>query len=236
MPPGFLNKLFARLPAADRLLPCRCLLCAGSSKEALCPACLAALPWLDRRCCPRCALPTPAGGLCGGCLARPPRFDACHALFAYQPPLSPLILAGKYGGRWPLWALLGHVLAGHRPALAGPALLLPMPLYPGRLRERGFNQAAELARALAQQTGLPLRHDLLARVRDTGHQSRLSRKARARNLRQAFRVNGQLAGETVIVVDDVLTSGATLDAAARALKRAGAGLVIGWVLARTLRH
>ncbi|MBE9610736.1 ComF family protein [Chitinilyticum piscinae] len=215
-------------------LPCRCLLCRGSAADALCPACLRALPWLTTATCPVCAQPSPGGGHCGHCLSKPPAFAACHALFAYQPPLSELILAGKYGQRWSLWPLLGTLMAAHAPRLQQQAVLLPMPLHASRLRERGFNQAQELASAIAQHSGLPLELGWLARRRDTGHQSRLSRRERERNLRQAFSTSPAVAGREIVLIDDVLTSGATLDAAARALLTAGASRVSGWVLARTL--
>ncbi|WP_211230859.1 ComF family protein [Chitinilyticum aquatile] len=233
---AILNNFRRAAGLLDRVLPCRCVLCQTSGREALCSACLAGLPWLPRQACPRCALPTADGQLCGSCLRAPPAFDACHALLGYQSPVSELVMAGKYGGRWQLWPLFGQLMAQHRPALAAGSVLIPLPLHASRLRERGFNQALELALPLARASNLSLRHDLLVRTRDTGHQSRLSRKARHRNLRKAFAAAPAVAGLDVIVVDDVMTSGASLDAAARALKAAGAASVTAWVLARTLPH
>ncbi|MBM3114640.1 ComF family protein [Jeongeupia naejangsanensis] len=222
----FLNKI-PRLPVC-------CALCHRSCHSTLCDACDAALPRLPTHCCPRCALPTHDGGLCGGCLAHPPRFDASHAVLRYTGEAAHLITAGKYAGRWPLWRALASLLVACLPAAPDVDLIMPMPLHPHRLRERGFNQSAELAAVISRHAGLPLRHDLLERVRDTTQQSRLSLPERRRNLKGAFAAVGQLQGMRIAVVDDVMTSGLTLDAVAATLKRAGAARVEAWVLARTL--
>ncbi|BCL75495.1 hypothetical protein JHS3_12310 [Jeongeupia sp. HS-3] len=152
----------------------------------------------------------------------------------YGGEVAQLITAAKYAGRWPLWRTLADLLALRLPAIADVDVLVPMPLHTKRLRERGFNQSAEIAGVLAARTGLPLRHDLASRIRDTGQQSRLSLSKRKLNLRGAFAATSGVQGLRIAIIDDVMTSGLTLDTLAAALKRAGAQHVEAWVVARTL--
>lgn len=220
-----------------QLLPAQpCLLCGAPSRHGIwCPACDAALPALDAApSCPRCALPTPDGSLCGRCLKRPPAFDRTVAAFAYAFPLDKLVQALKYGEQLALAKALAERLAAriaHR-----PDLVLPMPLHPARLRARGYNQSLELARHLAGRLELPLLADGAQRIRDTTPQSSLPWKARKRNVRNAFACGASLHGLHVAIVDDVMTSGATLDELARTLRRAGAQEISVWVVARTVRR
>jgi ComF family protein len=211
-----------------------CLLCgAHTRQDGWCPACNRGLPYLDRACCPVCALPTPDGAVCGHCLKRTPHFDRSVAVFAYAFPIDKLVQALKYGEQLALANALAQRLARrieHR-----PDLVLPMPLHPARLRERGFNQSLELARGIARNLGLPLCADGARRIRDTTPQSALPWKARKRNMRNAFACGVEVAGRHVAIVDDVMTSGATLDELARTLRRAGAQEISSWVVARTLR-
>ncbi|WP_189460607.1 ComF family protein [Jeongeupia chitinilytica] len=192
------------------------------------------MPRLPSSCCPRCTLPTLDGGLCGGCLADPPHFDASYAALRYAGDAAHLIVAAKYAGRWPLWRAFAGLLASRLPETPDIDVIIPMPLHPRRLRERGFNQSAELAAMLARRRGLPLRYDLATRIRDTGQQSRLSLSERRHNLRGAFAANAAVRDLRIAVVDDVMTSGLTLDTLAITLKRAGAARIEAWVLARTL--
>ncbi|MCG2585366.1 ComF family protein [Massilia sp. TS11] len=222
-------------------LPGACLLCAGPARAAVCAACDAwACPPMAR--CPCCANPlAPAsGGLCGACLAQPRHFDATLAAGPYAEPLDRLVLQLKFGQRLVLapWgaARLQAALAG----AALPDLLCPVPLGAARLRQRGYNQALELARPLARALGLPLRADLLRRVRETAAQSSLAPAARAANVRGAFGLTAatmaELDGRHIGVVDDVMSSGHTLDSIAALLKRHGARRVSNIVLARTPPH
>jgi ComF family protein len=198
----------------------------------LCAPCTADLPWLPRARCAVCALPLASGAVCGACIARPPRFDRVDAPFAYRYPVAPLIHALKYGGRLALARTLGEALAQAVPRDADA--IVPMPLARGRLAERGFNQALEIARVVAARTGIPLARDAARKVVDTPPQAALPWKERARNVRRAFVCDADLSGLRIAVVDDVLTTGATLEALARVLRRAGAAGVAGWVVARTL--
>ncbi len=182
-----------------------------------------------------CALPSPDGQVCGACLRHPPAWQRTRAALLYDFPVDSLIGALKYRGDLSLAPLLADCLAGNVEAGA-VEVLLPLPLHPARLRARGFNQAAELARPLARRLGLPLLHSAAQRVRDTPPQAGLDRVARLKNLRGAFAVvqQEQVCGRRVAVLDDVMTSGATLGELARALKQAGALEVECWVIARAL--
>jgi ComF family protein len=237
--PGLLSRL-GRLAEriAGRLFAQDCLLCGQDSEgEILCPACAADLPRLSTPHCPRCALPTAQGESCGRCLAHPPHFDRTFAAFSYGFPLDKLIQSFKYGHRLALAAYLGRELARLASASAGEMaadLIVPLPLHPLRLRERGFNQALELARPVAVALGLPLDPHACARIRYTPAQAGLPWKKRAENIRRAFHCTRELTGRHILLVDDVMTTGASLDECARTLKRHGAAEVSLLVVARTL--
>jgi ComF family protein len=218
-----------------RLLPQDCLLCgAASGKAALCSACAADLPPLDATGCPVCAQPMPVAGTCGACLARPPHFDATAAAWRYAFPLDQLIQSLKYAHRLASADFLGRALAA-LPLTSAPDIILPVPLSAARLRERGFNQSVELARPLARHLGVPLELEHIRRCRDTTPQAGLPWKERARNIRHAFECRIDLTGKNILVVDDVMTTGATLNELARILKAHGAARVENRVVARAVR-
>lgn len=216
-----------------------CYLCGESSGAgAVCAYCEGELPSLQTKSrCPVCALPTPQGTLCGACLKRPPAFDATAAVFAYASPLREMILAVKHGQGFAQIDWLGDRLADGL-AREGwrPDLLVPMPLHPARLCERGFNQSAELAKRVCARSGVPLALDLLVRDIDTPRLEGLRRAARQRAVRGAFRCREAVSGRCIVVVDDVMTSGASLNELARTLKGRGASQVCNLVVARTLRQ
>lgn len=211
-----------------------CVLCGARARAGLlCAACAADLPRLPVERCPQCALPAPGGQLCGACLKKPPRFERCEAVFRYGYPLDALIQHCKYGGAQELADLFATALASHLADRPLPDLIVPMPLHPARLRERGFNQALEIARRLGARLDLPCRH-ACHRLRDTPSQAGLDLKARRRNLRGAFACDSSLVGKRIALLDDVMTSGSSLDELAKTARRAGAAEVAAWVLARTL--
>ena len=183
--------------------------------------------------CPQCALPTSHGEVCGACLSQPPHYDAVVAAFAYAWPLAPLVQRYKYSGNLALSSLLGQTLAS-RVAGHGVDLIIPMPLAAARLRSRGFNQSLEVARVVSRTTGVPVAASACRRVRDTAPQTALPWRERARNIRGAFVCDADLTGKRVAVIDDVMTTGATLNELARNLRKAGAAEIRGWMVARTL--
>jgi ComF family protein len=217
------------------LLPWRCLLCgaAGADGADLCCDCAAELP-RNRSSCARCALPlaTPAA-LCGECQRHPPPWDAAWAPFRYGWPLDRLESRYKFGADLAAGRVLSTLWRREPRSIELPQLLLPVPLHRLRLRQRGYNQTLELARPLARALGVPLRHDLLERVRRTDAQTELDAVSRRRNVRGAFALRAGVALPThVAILDDVMTTGATLAECARVLKRAGVPRVDVWALAR----
>lgn len=231
---GLLRRWLTRLPAA-------CLLCeAPADAWGLCEPCLADLPW-NRDACRRCALPLPATAAeCPACAAAPPPQALALAALRYEFPVNHLVGRLKYAGRLAHAPVLGELLTaavGEHPGPL-PDRLLPVPLHDSRLAARGYNQALEIARPVARFTGLPLETALLRRVRATQSQMTLDREARAANPAGAFAVDPRrlaaLAGlRRVALVDDVMTTGATLDEMARTLLAAGLEAVEYWVVART---
>jgi len=209
-----------------------CFLCRGGARTLLCAQCDADLPRLAHGLCPRCALESPNGAVCGRCLTHSPAYDATHAALAYDFPADALVHALKFRGELALAPLLAGLLA---PKVRTVRIdhLVPVPLSAERLRHRGYNQAVEIARHLR---GERLALALCERTRDAPPQIELPYDQRQRNVRGAFRCTRSLGGARIAVVDDVMTTGATLDEIARTLKEAGAIHVENWVVARTPLH
>jgi ComF family protein len=161
-------------------------------------------------------------------------FDAAQALFLYQPPVDRLIQNLKYHRQLSLARVLGNLLAKHLDAnmTIRPDILVPVPLHPARLRERGYNQSLELARIVARRFDLPLTTHAVKRVRATPPQTTLTSSERRRNVRNAFHTVSNFSGKRVAIIDDVMTSGHTANALAKCLRRAGAINVMVWVVAR----
>ncbi len=234
------------------LLPAACALCGAGGGGALCAPCQAQYLGRRRPRCPQCANPLdgdwdgadagaePGAGPCGRCLRQPPAFDATVVAADYAAPVDQLLLQLKFGGRLALAPLFAQLLRDAvlaRADFALPALLCPVPLGPGRLAERGFNQALEIARPLARSLGVALHPTLAARAHETRAQSGVAPHERGRNIEHAFAVAPQAAlllrGRHVGVVDDVITSGQTLGELAATFKRYGAARVSNLVFART---
>jgi len=207
-----------------------CFVCRGAARTLLCAQCDAELPRLGDALCPRCALDSPAGAVCGRCLTQAPAYDATHAALAYDFPADALVHALKFRGELALAPLLASFLAD-KVRRAQVDHVVAVPLSVERLRHRGYNQAVEIARHLR---GERLALALCERTRDAPPQIELPYDQRQRNVRGAFRCSRALAGARIAVVDDVMTTGATLAEATRTLLRAGAADVECWVVARTL--
>jgi ComF family protein len=233
--------LFTRLLAATDRLPSLCAVCHGWGKQRVCEVCVERFAIRHPR-CRRCALRVPDGvRLCGACLSDPPPFAHALAALDYGHPWDGLITHFKFHGALDLApALTRRLLAafehGDAPA---PTLLLPVPLSTERLRERGYNQAWELARGLGRALQCQADAHLLLRIKDTPHQLAFPPGQRAGNVRAAFAVEprrlAELRGRRVTIVDDVMTTGATVSEIARVLLQAGASEVVVWALARTPR-
>jgi ComF family protein len=232
-------------PLVDLIYPPRCPLCgeAIGAQTGLCAACWSALRIPGEPACARCQRPfgnaaVGRGAVCAPCLANPPRHDGIAAGTLYSDGSRKLVLAFKHGRRIALAPMLARLIAARLPALEGEWLVVPVPLHRWRLWSRGYNQAALLARELARLTGQRLLVDGLVRSRRTAALGGLGRKARARMLAGAIAANprrcGRIQDSQVILVDDVLTSGATSEACVSALKRAGASKVIVACFARVL--
>lgn len=232
---SILPRSLARNLAAG-LLPGSCLLCSDDAGESIiCPRCQSDLPALPTdRLCPRCALPTTHGEHCGSCLQDPPHYTRAIAVWAYEFPADRLVHALKYQHRLVVASWLGACLA-ERLTAAGQ-ILLPMPLHAERLRERGFNQAGEIARSIARRLSLPYRPDFLQRQRPTRPQAELPPGERQRNVRGAFSCSGDLSGCHVVLVDDVMTTGASANECARILRLHGASEITLLIAARALKH
>ncbi|MDO8294730.1 MAG: double zinc ribbon domain-containing protein [Gallionella sp.] len=220
-----------------RVLPAQpCVLCGSMSHDGLwCVACDRALPYLEAAHCPSCALPTPTGEVCGQCLKHPPLLARTTAVFGYAFPLDKLVQAMKYGEQLALAHTFAGKLACRIDRTDLPDCIIPMPLHPAKLRKRGFNQSQLLAAGVARGLGLELLPHACQRVRDTPPQSALPWKERKKNMRNAFCCDADLTGRRIALVDDVLTTGASLNALAEAVQKRGAVEISAWVVARTLK-
>ena len=229
-------------PLAHRLkrwlnagLPASCLLCGADSQASLlCPGCTADLPAPPAAVCPQCAEQTTHGERCGACLKSPPHFDRSIAIFHYDFPVDRIIHALKYGHQLAVANWLGIKLAERLDA-AGE-LIVPLPLHPERLRERGFNQSMEIARVVGNRLNLAVDRNSLLRNRATPPQAAQPFKERHKNVRGAFECSADLSGRRIVLIDDVMTTGATVNECARILKLHGAAHVTVAVAARALKH
>lgn len=224
---------------ADTWLPRGCALCdrrLAVEERGLCRDCEDALPGADVPRCQTCGLHQPHGILrCPGCEADPPPWDRTIVLADYAPPIDRLVVALKFHGELaaarPLGHLLGVLARSHLPR--PPDVLLPVPLGTLRIAERGYNQSTAIALAASRSCGVPVATDRLHRARETPAQSTMTLTERARNLEGAMRASASVDGLGVAIVDDVMTTGATLRAAGRALREAGARFVVNLVATRT---
>lgn len=229
---------------AYRMLPPQCVVCelhAAAPATSICAQCETDFFAPDAARCECCAIRLPvvqpgAQRVCGRCLTAQPHFDATTTLADYVSPVDGMVRAMKFTARLDLADLFGRLIAGRLSALPSAstqAIVVPVPLAFERVRQRGFNQSIHIARAFARASGRRLVIDQLMRIRHTPPQLSLALKERRRNVRGAFAVEGKLDGQNVFVVDDVMTTGSTLDEVARALKQAGAAHVHNLIVART---
>jgi ComF family protein len=223
------------------LLPYTCILCSrpADRNQDLCTPCYQTLPVLSNSCL-QCALPLPDSvreGTCGQCLQKTPPFDVTHALYSYESPIAQLILNLKFNQSLINARMLGELLAHHIAPIwyknkPLPAMIIPLPLHPARLKERGFNQALEIARPIAKALKIPLNTTQCHRSKPTVPQSTLSAAERQKNVKGAFTVTGQFTGQHVVVIDDVITTGNTVTEFCKTLKQHKAQRVDVWCCAR----
>ncbi|MCY7386815.1 MAG: ComF family protein [Burkholderiales bacterium] len=215
-----------------------CTLCGVRSHASLCDACHRDLPFRQALGCPRCNAISTDHQVCGACLSDPPHFDDTISAFRYAFPLDRLVQAYKFNANLGLLSLFADALASAIRANTADVkadLVIPLPLAPKRLAERGFNQSALLGANIAKALGIRFEARGMLRVRETPPQTGLNREARLKNVRGAFDCARRLEGRHVAVVDDVMTTGATLSEAAKVLKKAGAARVSAWVVARATK-
>jgi ComF family protein len=220
-----------------------CVLCAGKGQSDgldLCVGCARELPTNVNACtqCGEQLAGRSAALLCGACLRKPPRYQSTHCAYRYSYPIDHLIRALKYHDRLTHARVLGELLAQSlacRRSEPWPEMLIPVPLAESRYRERGFNQASEVAEQLQNRLAIPVRADLLERKHVTREQAGLDRAGRRKNVRNAFAMCAPLAAKHVAIVDDVVTTGSTVNEIARVLKRAGAEIIEVWAVARASR-
>ena len=211
----------------------RCVLCEAETHHAIaiCKACWPDLPWISRHSCPQCALPT-QGEVCGRCLTDPPFFNQTLAVFSYAYPIDAMLQAFKNQHQLYLGDVFSQLgLKQFDPN--GVDCIVPMPMHTARLQDRGFNQSLELAKSVGKQWSIPIALSHCQRIKNTPPQASLPLKDRVKNIRGAFSCDDYFVGKHVAIVDDVMTSGASLNELAKTLKQAGAIEVSCWVIART---
>lgn len=217
--------------------PRHCLICGDSYQlQALCPDCLQELK-ANHYACICCAEPldeTQQNHLCGKCLKQQPYFDRVISPYLYQPPLDRLVTRFKFHADLSAGRVLARLLAEHirQQVQQLPDCLVPVPLHYFRLRQRGFNQSQEISRVLGKQLQIPVKFTLCARQRKTSSQSGLNEKQRRKNIRGAFKVTGRLPYKHVAIIDDVMTTGNTVNEIAKLLRKAGAETIQVWSVCR----
>ncbi|OQW94465.1 MAG: hypothetical protein BWK79_05855 [Beggiatoa sp. IS2] len=214
------------------LLPQSCFLCGDANPQTICSYCLESLPY-QKTACQHCARSLPKNGVCGKCLQRPPPYQRTQVVFSYDYPVNKLILAMKFNDNLALLKLSGHLMAQRLDLEPRPDVLIPVPLHPKRLRQRGYNQSLELAKMIAKQTGIPLNYTACKRIRNTPQQTRLTAEQRETNVRGAFQVQFvKPEWQHLVIIDDVMTTGATVTELANMFLNAGIRRVDVWCCAR----
>jgi ComF family protein len=219
---------------SKNILPQICILCHEASYEILCQPCMQALPWQNSTSCAICAKPLSAKQTqCGDCLNTPPHFDYTQAIFHYKPPLKHLIHHAKYNENLAILRKLAHLMAAHIRCESPPDIVLPVPLHPRRLISRGYNQSHEMAKIITNQHKLILQSHACIRIRNTPMQINMKLQQRPKNVRNAFKLNHwQDEWQHVVIVDDVMTTGSTVNEMAKLLKKQGVQKVGVWCCAR----
>ena len=224
------------------LLPSRCAACSAprtvraENEFGLCHQCFTSLPILQNG-CTTCSSPLETSNplVCGRCQQNPPSYDHTIAPFLYKEPINHLITGLKFNAKLAHARILAELFVDTLNDKDMPKLIIPMPLHTKRLRTRGFNQSLEIARQISQKTGIPLETKYCIRTRDTAPQSTLPTKEKKGNVKNAFAISKPVKAKHIAIVDDVMTSGHTVNELARTLKSSGVNRVDVWVIARTTK-
>ena len=228
-------KLASRLGGrlVNAILPERCCLCLQRDSAGFCHQCQQLLPWI-RSCCQHCGITMTIAGICGQCQNKRRGYDQLTIPFSYQHPVSSQIHQLKYHGQLSLVPALAKMLAMQVITSGSPLprVLIPVPLHRKRLRDRGFNQAELIAKYTGKLLSIPVDYQLVSRTRNTVSQTELSASARRKNMQDAFTVSNPGRYDAVAVIDDVITSGATMDAVCTALRRHNFNHISAWAIAR----
>lgn len=211
-----------------------CVLCGALSSGDLCKPCRSQLPQIPNNHCPVCLLPVKASLVCGACLADPPAYTRIIAALHYTFPVDALIRSLKYRSHLIIAPILANFLIEKINISDPPDFIIPVPLHVVRLRERGFNQTVEIGRYISKRHNIEMLSDSCLRVKNTPSQVGLPWQEREKNIRNAFVCSTDLSGKHVAILDDVMTSGATINEMAKLLRQQGAAAVEGWVVARAL--
>lgn len=237
----FLSSIRQKIPHQigrlySKLMPIQCILCGSDhSEQIICEQCRPDLPTLGNV-CPRCATPLSVSSLCGYCLTHPPIQTVTISLYPYASPIDRLISDMKYHNTLYLTNFFAQQLCDKVSDRLLPKMLIPIPLHPSRLRQRGYNQSWEIARLLAQKLSIPISHDGLKRIRNTLPQASLPFSQRKQNLTKAFAQGNIVLPDHVALIDDVVTTGHTANMAGKVLQKAGVDHIELWTIARTIRH
>jgi ComF family protein len=231
---NFLSRILnKRLNLLQTLTHKQCVLCLTQSNKYLCDACFHSLPRLPREHCPSCLLPITPARVCGTCLRKPPAWTQAKAALRYTYPIDAMIQALKYRPDLTLAPVMADLLLTELWHESLPDYVIPVPIHPIRLQERGFNQALEISRHVCKKTGSILLSNVCSRTRETRSQTELSWRERHKNVQRTFACTMNFSGKHVAILDDVMTSGATLNELAKVVHRRGASKISIWVVART---
>ena len=219
------------------IFPPTCVLCGGTGHKGpdICPACINSLLRIKSP-CPCCGMPLQASesSHCGSCLQEPPPFQKTVSPYYYQPPLTQLVTNFKFHHQLKMARVLAALLGQDLSQRPRPECIIPVPLHPKRLRERGYNQALEIARLLGRQLAIPVDYQLCIRTRHTAPQTGLDAKLRKQNIRNAFAIKGECQYRHVAILDDVITTGNTVSELAKLLRKNGVEEIEVWSIARAV--
>ena len=217
-----------------------CFLCGGTTNQqiSLCQSCEDDLPVIENS-CSRCGLPVaiPSKEICGHCLKNAPEIDYTESLYFYKPPIDYLITKLKFEEKLVCASIFAHLLSGLTKKIGAediPDVIVPVPLHLHRLSQRGFNQALEIAKPISAKSGIPLDYKYIRRIKSTTAQSKLNVTERKRNIKNSFEVQGEKQYRHVLLIDDVITTGSTINELAKTIKDSGVEKVGVWSIARAI--